>query len=250
MGNKFILKVLLAVMQKIFQKYNHLVKYFQLEDTDNHREQMVVDYISDNINRFQNIYITGPMNSGKTSTLIKFAELFSDKIIAFSHINDRKRNGGINALVSWGKNKQKYYSQSYQSIQDILGFIIKNNYSDKIILIEEVQFADDLSIPKKILQEFLYQMKLRNCKIIFSGLNTDFKQNMWSNTVLLFDKVDKIIHLNTKCRYKDCKNEAFLNQLYIDNQPATRNIDLIQIGKVGGKKLNFMPVCRYHYTLK
>lgn len=236
-------------MQNFFREYLDKIHFFQLEDKDKNREDVVVDYLSQKITDFQSIFITGPMNAGKTSVLIQFMQKLGERAIAFSHINDRGRNGGNDDLVAWGKQVLRHKAKPYQSLQDILNYVIQKDITNKIILLEEVQFADNLKISEQLLQKFIQNLKKRKCKIVFAGLNTDFKKNIWPNAKLIFANVDKVLHLNTKCRLDNCVNDAFLNQLYINNNPATIDTDLVQIGKVGGKKLNFLPVCRNHHQL-
>lgn len=178
------------------------------------------------------ILITGPMYSGKTTTLISKLERFKrtgKKILVIKYINDLRYTND-NKLISHSKMEfctECIYSQSLKDI-DISAY--------DIIGIDEGQFFNDIVI----VNEWANMDK----KIIISALNGTYKQTNFNNFEKLYPYIDDIITLKAICSVCN-ENDASFTYKKNKDININKSADIIDIG--GDDK--YIAICRKCITI-
>lgn len=142
--------------------------------------------------------ILGPMGSGKTSELLRLANLPNAETIVIKHANDDSRYGSglrthdgffvnalsLNKLVS---------SEVFCSVRAAIQRSFETNYSVRV-LVDEVQFfsAEDVSNFIKLFENSFVEM-------YFAGLESDCFRNPFPATAALTVLSDDVRRLSGSC---------------------------------------------------
>jgi thymidine kinase len=181
------------------------------------------------------LYI-GPMFSGKSSMLIRMANIYSSigkNILAINNIKDTRYNNG--KITTHDNNSIDCIMLN--KLDDIF-YINNEEYGEKykkadIILIEELQFFEDENIT-----EFIKNATDRDYKkVIASGLDGDYMRQPFDNITKLIPLADNLTKLKGFC--KKCKDSTL-------GIFTKRLIDSDSNILVGGSDI-YMCVCRKHY---
>ena len=164
------------------------------------------------------ILIVGGMRSGKTRELTNFIDTAfwteSKYKVFYPAINSRDEEHFICSRRGVKEKAIKTYTSS-----EIIHHVSEE---DKFIFIDEFQFYDDNITT--IVRELLAMNKIVYC----AGLDLDFAERPWANTVELYPLADKVIKLNSVCEI--CKEPRGRRTLrLINNSPADHNTPLILI---------------------
>ena len=172
------------------------------------------------------ILILGPMKSGKSFVLISYFMPLTYTNINFSLYQPikNKREDDV-----WSRNGVSIKAEKINSLKEIL------NNKDKIIGIDEIHMFPPEDV--MVISELLEKKK----KIIVSGLDMDYKGNM-------FPVVKKLFELGPKeVKYKRavceiCKKpEAIYTQIYKNNKPVLNGLPSVFSDN---GKYTYAPVCR------
>jgi len=192
--------------------------------------------------------VLGPMGGGKTAVLYLLAEAFkkeNETVFPLYHKFDRERTGGEDVILTHGNGKE-LEATSYETASD-LRRMLSELKRGTIVLIDEYQFikeSDDFQTEelKKLIKELGLQ-------VVFGSLDTDFKREIWLEAGRLVQAADSVCVLTARCSHLDyCDIPATLTQLNVDGKPASRELDVVQIGKVTKKM--FAPMCGGHHRLE
>jgi len=184
----------------------------------------------DMMNGSIDLYI-GPMFSGKSTMLIRAANKYQSigkKILA---INNKKDNRyGLGKITTHDK-----ISINCIMVENLNEVLSNKDYFDEfkkadIILIEELQFFEDISFVIKAAEEY-------NKKVIASGLDGDYKRNPFKSVTSLISYADNVTKLKSFC--KMCS----------DGTPGIFSKRIVKSDSyilVGGSDV-YMSVCRKHF---
>jgi thymidine kinase len=172
--------------------------------------------------------ITGSMFSGKTEELIKrikIEKIRERKYGVFTHIiNNRdtdylkSRNGEEVKVVKISNSTQLYNCCCGETKYDI-------------VFIDEIQFFD-----KDIVNEIKYIHNLKNIDFIISGLDMDYKTNVFETTAFCMSIADQVIKLKAVC--SQCKSHNGIYSKLITTNTTTSNI------VIEDEKNRFEPNCK------
>ena len=173
----------------------------------------------------------GPMFSGKSSMLIHISNKYKsigNKILAINNKKDTRYGNG--EIISHDKN-------SIGCIMvEKLDEILKNEEYKKsfieadIILIEELQFFDDITF-------IINAADIYNKKIVTSGLDGDYLRKPFKSVVELIPHADNVTKLKGFCKYCSDGSPGIYTKRLVS---STSNI------LVGGDKM-YVCVCRKCY---
>jgi thymidine kinase len=186
----------------------------------------------------------GPMCSGKTQELLRNITTMADlgeKVLLVSHSLDTRSKS---ELVSSHSSQYKGISEKITVVKaDLLNSVDVSGF--QTIGIDESNFFDDLFVTVK---EWLKMGK----RIYVSGLDGDYKRNLFGQTYMLLPIADEFVKLRSKCQIccdvgKELgftiHNDAPFTMKREQGKPdETNSID------VGGLE-KYLPVCRFHYSV-
>lgn len=176
------------------------------------------------------LYITlilGAMYAGKSSELhriLKRYKLSNKSVILLKHCFDARYGTDNN---NYTHDKTKFPCITTNNIGDSMDNILLSD----IIGIDEIQFFD-LNEIKKLISTL--RKKDKAYKLILSGLQGDFNQNIFNNISYLIPLSNNIIHLTAICEYDNCGEEAHLTHKKIVDNNSDNNSDK-KIIDIGGK---------------
>ena len=157
--------------------------------------------------------VCGPMYSGKTSFILNYEKrcvISNRRYVLINHSLDKRYSEDRITTHDQKQSINKFISTNKLTELDVDFTVID------VIIIDECQFFDDLSI---------FLDKWSNKTIICSGLNSDFKLNSFKNTNDAFSRADKIIHLVSTCSL--CGEDApFSKRLTKDEQQTVIGNDI------------------------
>jgi len=199
---------------------------------------------------------TGPMNSGKTGSLLNHLHVAHDalkyRISVFKPATDDRgdldkitcRNGG-----SWCAIPTPRLNDNSSSSLFILDNIFRNKQTPKpnLVGIDEVQFFD------KDIKDVVEYLRSHQIEVAVSGLNRDFRGEPFPAMESLMPLATKIETLTARCTHKDeslhiCGADATMTQRLINGQPASYNSPIVVIEGKGGKNITYEARCLGHWT--
>jgi thymidine kinase len=177
------------------------------------------------------IVVVGPMCSGKSDYLIrtvKRAEIRKRPVLVIKPTEDTRSKG------IWSRSG--YQMDSNASLNSVLSSLQSIEESTLVVL-DEVHLFSDWGSVFDLVESVLYLD--RNCEILISGLDMDFRGEPFDNVGRLLAMADNIIKLTAVC--STCGNDAQLTQRLIDGRPALASDPtiVIDIGEV-----EYEPRCR------
>jgi thymidine kinase len=196
------------------------------------------------LNNSQNIFIYGPMGSGKTKKLICLINQLNiedpEGTSIFTHKWEKNRSNG-NGLVSKDKNYEHIKAKYVSNFNEIL-FSIQNK-NIKTIVVDEIQFLDTDDLDK-----LLSYCKNNRIRVIFAGLDKDFTGKCFGNIIQTikdnqtFSKIQlrSFCDLCQKSNKKSPKAENTLKT--INGLPAPFWSNQISIDKEN-KEIKYNPAC-------
>ena len=178
------------------------------------------------------ILVTGPMYSGKSSTLLRYVErteAIYQKAIVISPRVDTRSDTGL--VCHSGKRRDAMKLDSLLS----LDCSDQSFLSSHLIAIDEAQFfeADDL------MQFVRLAVETHNKTVVVAGLDNDYKRHPFRSILQLFPFSDEIIKLSALCSI--CKDTT--HALFTLRTPADTSDILV------GSTDHYQSVCRYHYCM-
>ena len=193
------------------------------------------------MNKIKNVikFYYGPMFSGKSLKLISDIEqaknMYSDEeILVFKPLLDTRVKNEIFSRA--GKN---YPAISILNSKDIDKYI---NNKIKHVFIDEVQFFD-----KEIINKIKW-LKNNNINVTISGLDTNFKRDLFFNSEQLQMISDENIKLASTCH--SCGKEAFLSSRKIDGNFVDENSPEVLIEDLNKKIVEYFPLCENCHPTK
>lgn len=189
--------------------------------------------------------ITGPMFSGKTTAIIDFYNRIKNWSVPI--YNKPKSTVKKNAIILNHKldvrysrtdlvnhNKTKVpctFVDNLNEFSDLENDNISEefNYND-FILINECQFFDNIK------NWILIAVNKYKKNIYISGLDGDFKQNIFGNWYELIPHCDNIIKLHSTCHLCKLENAIFSHRITDENLQTVIGSD------------NYIPLCRNCYN--
>ena len=176
--------------------------------------------------------IIGPMFSGKTSELIRYANRYKSigkNILIVNHIWDKKRTKSLNIRSHDG---MIYDALFIEKMYDILEN--DNYYKADVILIEEAQFFNDL-------YSFISKHISFDKKFIVFGLSGGFNMQKLGQILDLIPLCDKLTKLDSFCiKCNDGTLAPFTKRI----APVGNKKDSEMVGGSG----EYIAVCRKHYN--
>lgn len=179
--------------------------------------------------------ITGPMYSGKTTTLYKrlrLAVISNKKVLCMIHSAESKRcNKG-----------QAYYTHNTSLNSNVPPEGVDSEYCDTlfdiekirnydVIGIEEAQFFKDLSIIRRYVEE-------EHKRVIVSGLVIDSDRNIFGQLIYLEPFADLVSHKKAVCT--NCSNEEAIFSHKIEKNGIQLEV---------GAKDKYIALCRHCYIV-
>ncbi|MCA9477693.1 MAG: thymidine kinase [Nanoarchaeota archaeon] len=162
----------------------------------------------------------GPMKSGKSAALIDHMDFlrFTKNIeYCFFKPETDTREQEIYSR----KGNRVYTPTSIPSQKPEL--ILEHLKNKQIIAIDEIQFFG------KGIAEVVEEIRKRNIQIIASGLDTDFRGEIFGEMGKLFTLATHPRVLTAVCEYHSCNNKASRTQRLINGQPAPYDAPTVSI---------------------
>ena len=174
--------------------------------------------------------IIGCMFSGKSTETIRLCNRYKSinkKCLVIKHNTDTRYDNG-NKLSTHDKSQIECISSNI-----LINFIESEIFNEsEIIIIEEAQFFEDLfEFVTKSADQF-------NKTLIVTGLDGDFKRNMFGDILRLIPHAEKITRLDAYCSLCNDGTKAYFTKRITDN----KNINLV------GNQDTYKAVCRFHYN--
>ena len=183
----------------------------------------------------------GCMKSGKTADLLITAHNNKEKgvpvYILSPKIDTRNGEGVISTRIGISAKADFILDKYDKGLHD---FITKVYNEDGMIIIDECQFVDPITIHSMCKYcrdlDFGNTRRKNNFSIIAYGLLTDYRSSLFDGTIAWLDEADSINKIKFSCAY--CSRQATRNLL-------TNKVD--QDGNVLIGDNEYKPVCSYHY---
>jgi thymidine kinase len=181
----------------------------------------------------------GTMGSGKTTELLKTADIYDRKGVEVAIIkpiiDDRNGKqegwGTIESRLVNNLSKKAYY---FKNIIDE----VTNKIPFEMLFVDEAQFLSSNDI-----KELTTYADVYNIDVYCYGLKNDSTGRMFSGSRELMTIADECIELKNLCQHDKCKNPANFHLRYIDDVVDRSPIPImIEKGNVTYKSL-----CRKHY---
>jgi thymidine kinase len=181
----------------------------------------------------------GTMGSGKTTELLKTADIYDRKGVEIAIIkpiiDDRNGKqegwGTIESRLVNNLSKKAYY---FKNIIDE----VTNKIPFEMLFVDEAQFLSSNDI-----KELTTYADVYNIDVYCYGLKNDSTGRMFSGSRELMTIADECIELKNLCQHDKCKNPANFHLRYIDDVVDRSPIPImIEKGNVTYKSL-----CRKHY---
>lgn len=181
----------------------------------------------------------GTMGSGKTTELLKTADIYDRKGVEVAIIkpiiDDRNGKqegwGTIESRLVNNLSKKAYY---FKNIIDE----VTNKIPFEMLFVDEAQFLSSNDI-----KELTTYVDVYNIDVYCYGLKNDSTGRMFSGSRELMTIADECIELKNLCQHDKCKNPANFHLRYIDDDVDRSPIPImIEKGNVTYKSL-----CRKHY---
>ena len=181
----------------------------------------------------------GTMGSGKTTELLKTADIYDRKGVEIAIIkpiiDDRNGKqegwGTIESRLVNNLSKKAYY---FKNIIDE----VTNKIPFEMLFVDEAQFLSSNDI-----KELTTYADVYNIDVYCYGLKNDSTGRMFSGSRELMTIADECIELKNLCQHDKCKNPANFHLRYIDDIVDRSPIPImIEKGNVTYKSL-----CRKHY---
>jgi thymidine kinase len=181
----------------------------------------------------------GTMGSGKTTELLKTADIYDRKGVEVAIIkpiiDDRNGKqegwGTIESRLVNNLSKKAYYFKNIVNE-------VTNKIPFEMLFVDEAQFLSSNDI-----KELATYVDVYNIDVYCYGLKNDVSGRMFSGSRELMTIADECIEMKNLCQYDRCRNNANFHLRYIDGVVDTSNIPImIEKGNVTYKSL-----CRKHY---
>jgi thymidine kinase len=174
--------------------------------------------------------IIGCMFSGKSTETIRLCKRFNSikkKCLVIKHNSDTRYDDG-NKLSTHDESQIECISSD-----SLLCFLDTKSFNESnIIIIEEAQFFNDLF-------EFTTKSAdIYNKTLIVTGLDGDFKRNMFGDVLRLIPHAEKITRLNAYCSICNDGTKAYFTKRIVED----KNVNVV------GNQNKYKAVCRYHYN--
>lgn len=181
----------------------------------------------------------GTMGSGKTTELLKTADIYDRKGVEVAIIkpiiDDRNGKqegwGTIESRLVNNLSKKAYYFKNIVNE-------VTNKIPFEMLFVDEAQFLSSNDI-----KELTTYVDVYNIDVYCYGLKNDSTGRMFSGSRELMTIADECIELKNLCQHDKCKNPANFHLRYIDDIVDRSPIPImIEKGNVTYKSL-----CRKHY---
>ena len=181
----------------------------------------------------------GTMGSGKTTELLKTADIYDRKGVEVAIIkpiiDDRNGKqegwGTIESRLVNNLSKKAYYFKNIVNE-------VTNKIPFEMLFVDEAQFLSSNDI-----KELTTYADVYNIDVYCYGLKNDSTGRMFSGSRELMTIADECIELKNLCQHDKCKNPANFHLRYIDDVVDRSPIPImIEKGNVTYKSL-----CRKHY---
>jgi len=189
-------------------------------------------------------HVTGPMNSGKSATLVRVAEALTNRsLVALSHGRDLERTRRKPIILTHG-NGRAVAAQPYLSLRQVRSSV-EQEVPGTIFLVDELQFAEGVSVAS--LTQLLMVLKQRGSYLVTGGLDTTFLREPWENTEPVFRIAESIFFLSARCQGDGghCGLPGIYSQRLIEGKPAKRSDPTVLIGK----EQLYRTVCPIHHEI-
>lgn len=177
----------------------------------------------------------GTMAAGKSLELLKTADTYERsgrEVLVFKPSTDiRSGNDRVSSRV--GLDHAAITIDPIRGASTVLAYAVMRK--PDVILIDEAQFLTRYCITGIITQV----VDKIDIPVIFYGLKTNFKGELFEGSAALFALADDISEIKGLCQY--CDRKAIMNLRFVDGEP-TRQGDEIQIGDE-----EYRSVCRKHF---
>ena len=185
------------------------------------------------------IFRYGTMNSGKRTLLLQVAKNYEEKgksVKIIKPIVNMPNEEVIFSRIGITRDIDYLVTKN-----DNLKSFLMNAYNEKIscILVDEAHFLNN----EQVDELYLFSKK-RDVTVICHGLRTDFKTNVFSGSLRLFEIADIIEEVPTIC---ECGKKAKINARKINNEFVTTGE---QIVIEGGGDTDYESLCGKCYLEK
>lgn len=182
------------------------------------------------------IFKYGCMNSGKTMDLIKIAYNYKEKNINAIVLKPELDQRAKNKIVSRTGLILDAIEIKQDDCIDILQKLKENQA--KVYLIDEANFLTKEAIDIIINYGYDHQVET----LIFFGLKTDFKGNLFPGSKRLLERADNIEENTTLCW---CGKKARQNGRLINNKLVKEGPTILV--DIPENQVEYLPLCNYHY---
>lgn len=177
----------------------------------------------------------GTMAAGKSLELLKTADTYERshrEVLVFKPSTDI-RSGDDRVSSRVGLDHAAITIDPYKGGGTVLAYAIMR--SPDVILIDEAQFLSRYCI-ESIIRSVVDK---KDIPVIFYGLKTNFKGELFEGSAALFALADDVSEIKGLCQY--CDRKAIMNLRFVDGKP-TKHGDEVQIGDE-----EYRSVCRKHF---
>ena len=180
----------------------------------------------------------GPMKSGKTRELLNRVDKFKYiDDVNFIFIKPRIDTRDEKITSRFGELEYECIFIDENQTESITDLVVNHN----LVIIDEIQFFD-----KKIIQ-VLKTLISRGYFVLVSGLDLDFRGEIFGSMGEILCLADKINKLRGVCEYDGCHKEATRTQRLINNEPAHYDSPTIL---VGDEDEGYYCRCTNHHEIK
>ncbi len=185
--------------------------------------------------------IYGPMFAGKTTELLRLIDRTmraKKRFAVFKPIIDNRY--GLDTVVTHNMvSIEGVKAIPVKSIEEILSYTLE--FDVKYVFIDELQLFSDSPMDVK---NAIEKMLMAGSNVVASGLNTDFKGDVFPIMKEVIPIADEVIRLTAICSV--CGEDAVMTQRLDENgNPVHRSAPLIQIGGSDSYEAR----CRKHHEV-
>ena len=180
----------------------------------------------------------GPMKSGKTRELLNRVDKFKYiDDVNFIFIKPRVDTRDEKIISRFGELEYECIFIEEGQTESIVEIVQNHN----LVIIDEVQFFDNKII------EVIKKLTLRGYFVIVSGLDLDFRGEVFGSMGEILCLADKVNKLRGVCECEGCQSEATRTQRLINNEPAHYDSPIIL---VGDEDEGYYCRCTHHHEVK
>lgn len=157
-------------------------------------------------------YIMAPMSAGKSTALLQTSYNYIERgyktLVLTSDLDDRYGTGKVTSRIGIDCDAIIIPKDDLEVIKNCMD-MIKNDSNIKAVFVDECQFLSTEQV--NLLAEIVDDL---DTPVYCYGIRTDFKSNLFTGSLRLFEIADTIEELKNICK---CGRKAIMNARLVDS---------------------------------